>query len=348
MGAHAREDAFRTLLEPHRRAITLHCYRMLGSLHDAEEVAQESLTRAWQHLGEVKSSSTTRAWLYKIATNACLDSLKARRRRFLPHLVAPSANAATPLGPPAHEALWIEPAPDTLLEVADDAAQQPDARASLRESIGLAFITALQFLLPKQRAALLLIDVLGWRPQEAADLLQTSVFAVNSLLQRARKSVEARRGDSATPEASNSEDAALLRRYITTWESGDLDAFIALLADDARLAMPPQPEWYAGREAIRRFLAGVLAAEAHQYRLVPLGANGGPAVAVYTRSMARSSAYEAAAITLLSIRGGRVTDMTRFASPRLFPLFGLPAQLPERVDVETSGVASATSHRKVP
>ncbi len=348
MAARARDEAFRTLLEPHRRAITLHCYRMLGSLQDAEEVAQESLTRAWQRLGEVKSSSATRAWLYKIATNACLDLLKARRRRSLPHLVAPSANAATPLGPPAHEVLWIEPAPDTLLDVADDAAQQPDARALLRESIGLAFITALQFLLPKQRAALLLIDVLGWRPQETAALLQTSVFSVNSLLQRARKSVEARRGDSAPPEASSSEDTALLRRYIATWESGDLDAFTALLADDARLSMPPQPEWYAGRQTIGRFLASVLAAEPRQYRLLPLGANGGPAVAVYSRSMTTSSAYEAAAITLLSIRGGRIAEMTRFTSPRLFPLFGLPAQLPGRVDVETSAVASVTSHRKVP
>ena len=202
MAARARDEAFRTLLEPHRRAITLHCYRMLGSLQDAEEVAQESLTRAWRRLGEVKSSSARRAWLYKIATNGCLDLLKARRRRSLPHLVAPSANAATPLGPPAQEVLWIEPAPDTLLDVADEASQRPDARVSLRESVGLAFITALQFLSPKQRAALLLVDVLGLRPEETAALLKTSVFSVNSLLQRARKNVEARRVDSA-PEASS-------------------------------------------------------------------------------------------------------------------------------------------------
>jgi len=156
---------------------------------------------------------------------------------------------------------------------------------------------------------------------------------LNSLLQRARKSVEAREGDSAPPEASSS-DAALLRRYITTWESGDLDAFTALLADDVLLSMPPQPEWFAGREAVRRFLASLLTVDPHQYRLLPLGANAGPAVAVYRRLMTPNAAYEAAAIILLAIRGGRVSQMTRFTFPRLFPLFGLPAHLPSgRLDV---------------
>jgi RNA polymerase sigma-70 factor, ECF subfamily len=337
MVARASEESFRTLFEPHRRSITLHCYRMLGSLQDAEEIVQETLLRAWQRQAEVRSTSATRAWLYKIATNACLDVLKTRRRRALPHLVAPSASTATRLGPPADERLWVEPAPDTLLDVEDDAGQRPDERVSLRESIGLAFITALQFLTPKQRAALLLVDVLGWRPEETAALLETSVFSVNSLLQRARKSVEAREGDSAPPEASSS-DAALLRRYITTWESGDLDAFTALLADDVLLSMPPQPEWFAGREAVRRFLASLLTVDPRQYRLLPLGANAGPAVAVYSRLMTPNAAYEAAAIILLAIRGGRVSQMTRFTFPRLFPLFGLPAHLPSgRLDVQTSG-----------
>jgi RNA polymerase sigma-70 factor (ECF subfamily) len=333
MAGHASEESFRTLFEPHRRPITLHCYRMLGSLQDAEEIVQETLLRAWQRQDEVRSASATRAWLYKIATNACLDLLKARRRRALPHLVASSASTPIQLGPPAEEGLWVEPAPDTLLDVTDDAGQQPEARVSQRESIGLAFITALQFLSPKQRAALLLVDVLGWKPQETASLLETSVFSVNSLLQRARKSVEARSGDAAPPEASSS-DAALLQRYIKTWESGDLDAFTALLADDAILSMPPQPEWLAGREAIRQFLASILAADPHQYRLLPLRANAGPAVAVYHRPRTPNAVYEAAAINLLGFRGGLVSQMTRFGTPRLFPLFGLPARLPERVDVD--------------
>jgi RNA polymerase sigma-70 factor, ECF subfamily len=328
------EESFRTLFEPHRRSITLHCYRMLGSLQDAEEIVQETLLRAWQRQDELRSPSAMRAWLYKIATNASLDLLKARRRRALPHVVTPSPSTATALGPPADERLWVEPAPDSLLDTADDTAERPDARVSLRESIGLAFITALQLLPPKQRAALILVDVLGWRPQEAAALLETSVFSVNSLLQRARKGVEARSEPDMSSGASSSDDAALLRRYITTWESGDLDAFTALLAEDARLSMPPQPEWFAGRDAIRRFLASVLAREPHQYRLLPIGANGQPAVAVYTRPIKPNALYEAAAITLVAFRGGRVSQMTRFTFPRLFPLFGLPARLPEgRVDV---------------
>jgi RNA polymerase sigma-70 factor, ECF subfamily len=334
--ARESEERFRTLLEPHRRSITLHCYRMLGSLQDAEEVVQEALLRAWQRHDEVRSAGAMRAWLYKIATNACLDLLKTRRRRALPHLVAPSASAGMRLGPPTEERLWVEPAPDTLFDVPDDAGQQPDARVSLRESMGLAFITALQSLSPKQRAALLLVDVLGWKPEETAALLETSVFSVNSLLQRARKSVEARRGDSAPPEVSSS-DAALLRRFIATWESGDPDAFSALLADDALFSMPPQPEWFAGREAIRQFFAAIWSAVPGERRLLPLGANGGPAFAVYRRPVTPNAVYEAGGIMLLTIRAGRVSQMTRFAMPGLFPLFGLATHLPGgRLDVETS------------
>ncbi len=331
MVGRASEESFRTNFEQHRRAVTLHCYRMLGSLQDAEEVVQETLLRAWQKQDDVRSTSATRAWLYKIATNACLDLLKARRRRALPHLVAPSASTAPVLDSPADERVWVEPAPDTLLDVADVVGQRQDTRVSLRESIGLAFITALQLLSPKQRAALLLVDVLGWKPDETAALLETSVFSVNSLLQRARKSVEARKDEDVSEEASSSDATALLRRYITTWESGDLDAFTALLAEDARLSMPPRPEWFAGREAIRRFLAGVMAAEPHPYRLLPLRANGQPAVAVYTRPMTGDAAYEPSAISLLAFRGERVSQITRFSFPKLFPLFGLPTRPPENV-----------------
>jgi RNA polymerase sigma-70 factor (ECF subfamily) len=328
MTGRAIEESFRTLFEPHRRSITLHCYRMLGSLQDAEEVVQEIMFRAWQRQDELRSSGATRAWLYKIATNGCLDLLKTRRRRALPHLVASSPNTETRLGPPAEERLWVEPAPDALLEAADNAAERPDARVSMRESIGLAFVTALQSLPPKQRAVLILVDVLGWRPHETAELLETTLVSVNSLLQRARKCVEARRNDDVAPEAPSFEDAALLRRYITTWEGGDLDAFTALLADDVRLSMPPQFEWFAGRDAVRRFLASILPAEAREFRLVPLAANGGLAVAVYARPMTRDVEYEAAAINVIAVRGGLIAEMIRFASPKLFPLFGLPAHLP--------------------
>jgi RNA polymerase sigma-70 factor (ECF subfamily) len=330
MDARASEESFRTLFEPYRRAMTLHCYRMLGSLQDAEEVVQEALLRGWQRRDEIRSAAATRAWLYKIATNACLDLLKVRRRRALPHLVAPPARPGAPLGPPADDMSWVEPAPDALLEVADDAVLRPDARVSLRESIGLAFITALQLLPPKQRAALLLVDVLGWKPQDAAELLETSVFSVSSLLQRARRNVETRRDEDTPPEAPSADDAALLRRYITAWEKGDLDAFTTILADDAILSMPPQPEWYAGRDAIRAFLASVMQREPREYRAIPIAANAGLAVAIYRRLPGSNAAFEPAAITFVSMRGGRVSRMVRFSSPALFSLFELPAELGAR------------------
>jgi len=319
------EEDFRTQLEPHRRAITQHCYRMLGSFQDAEELAQESLLRAWQRLDERRSSASTRAWLYKIATNACLDVLKTRRRRrALPHLVAPPAVPGAALGPPLEEAAWVEPAPDALFDAADAGEPGPERRVALRQSIGLAFVTALQFLSPRQRAALLLVDVLGWKPDQAASLLETSVASVNSLLQRARKSVEARAAEDGP--ASGPSDDALLRRYITTWESGDLDALTALLAEDARLSMPPQPEWYVGRDAIRWFLSRAIATRPRRYRLVPLAANGQPAVAVYV-APPEGGDFRGEAINVLSMRGCLVTLMTRFAAPRLFALFGLPEAL---------------------
>ena len=317
MLAHPREEEFRRQLEPLRRAITLHCYRMLGSLDDAEEIVQETMLKAWQRLPEVRSSASQKAWFYKIATNACLDLLKSRRRRTLPHLVEA----------PATEGPWLEPLPDAMLDVADDEQHGPEARRSMRESVSLAFVAALQSLTPKQRAVLLLVDVLGWNPREAAQLLKTNVVSVNSLLQRARSGVEERAPDALAPATDSIADQDLLRRYITAWESGDLDAFTALLADDAILSMPPEPVWYAGPAAIRRFLGTVLPAWVGQYRLLPLRANGSLAVAVYRQS-STGRPHEATAITLLSARHGRLVQMVRFASPKLFPRFGLPDRLP--------------------
>jgi len=322
MRAPPADEDFRAQLEPHRRAITVHCYRMLGSLQEAEEVAQDSLLRAWQRLDQRRAAGSTRAWLYKIATNACVDVLRVRRRRAARHRVGPVSPAT---GPALPEAAWIEPAPDALFDAADEAAPGPDQRVSLRESVGLAFITALQLLSPRQRAALLLVDVLGWSPEDAASLLDTTVASVNSLLQRARKNVESRAGDDG---ASGPADDALLRRYIVTWESGDLDAFAALLADDARLVMPPQLGSYAGRAAIRAFLAHLMATQPYRYRLVPVAANRQAAVAVYT-APPTGGALRAAAIHVIAMRDGRVTQMTRFGSPHLFPRFGLPTQLPD-------------------
>jgi RNA polymerase sigma-70 factor, ECF subfamily len=324
----SRGDAFQTHLEPHRRAITAHCYRMLGSLQDAEEVAQESLLRAWQRLDELRERAAARAWLYRIATNACLDHLKQRRRRRAqPQLVVPRADPEQPIGPPDHEHLWIEPAPDALFDPADDDAKRPDAQVAIRQSVSLAFITALQLLPPKQRAALLLADVLGWRPRELAGLLQTTEISVSSLLQRARRNLEA-----ATPlerrAPSDRTEAEALRRYIAMWETGNLDAFTAMLAHDAVVAMPPQLAWYTGAQAIHRFLARMLEARP-TYRFVEVRANGAPAVAVYARADG-AAGYRAAGITVICTRGDLVTQVTRFAMPHLFARFGLPEQLSGR------------------
>ena len=325
MLAGSKDEAFRTQLEPHRRPITLHAYRMLGSIQDAEEVAQESLLRGWERLEELRSSAAAKAWLYKIATNACLDRLKARRRRALPPQVAPAADPAQAPGPPAHEGLWIEPAPDAWLEVPGDPEQQPDARAMRHESIALAFITALQLLPPKQRAALLLVDVLGLRPRDAADLLETTEVSVNSLLQRARKSAETRDVEPRRP--TGPDETALLARLIESWERGDLNALTGLLAEDAIFSMPPHAEWYAGRPAIRQFFERFLVTEPTRFRLVPIAANGSPAVGVYAAPL-EGGAFEPVAITLFTVREGLVWEITKFTMPDLFPLFGLPGRLP--------------------
>jgi RNA polymerase sigma-70 factor (ECF subfamily) len=322
----SRDDAFRAQLEPHRRAIMLHSYRMLGSLQDAEEVAQESLLRGWERLDELRSGAAAKAWLYRIATNACLDLLKARRRRALPHQVAPPADPDRPLGQPAHEGLWIEPAPDALFELPADSQERPDVQASLHESVSLAFITALQLLPAKQRAALLLVDVLGWGPGETAALLKTTEASVNSLLQRARKKLDERPVEAAAPPGPD--DAAAVQRFITAFESRDLDTFTTLLAEDAVLSMPPQPEWYAGRAAISQWYAGFLAAVPGRFRLLPVRANGLPAVGVYAGPAGGGPGpYQAAAMTLFAARHGRVSQITKFGMPGLFRLFGLPTEL---------------------
>lgn len=323
--SNSSNEAFRTQLEPHRRSITAHCYRMLGSLQDAEEVAQDSLLRGWQRLGELRDSASAKAWLYRIATNACLDRLKHRRhRRAQPHLVTPAADPERPVGPSDPERLWIEPAPDSLFELPDDAAKRPDAPVAIRESISLAFVTALQILPPKQRAALLLVDVLGWRPRETAELLKTTETSVYSLLQRARKNL-----DSAPPEPewpTDRDEEEAMRRYVAIWEAGNVDEFTAMLAHDAVVSMPPQLSWYTGHAAIRRFFERVRATS-KEFRFIRTRANGAPAVAVYVRSVGELE-YRATGITVLCMRGGLIKQVTRFVMPTLFQRFGLPERVP--------------------
>jgi RNA polymerase sigma-70 factor (ECF subfamily) len=296
--------AFAELVEPYRRGLHVHCYRMLGSLHDAEDLLQETLLRAWRALGRLEERSSFRGWLYRIATNACLDALKRRRRRLLPDSYAAPADPAGAAAPAVEEPLWLEPYPDALLD------GDPLARLEGREGIELAFLVAVQRLSPGQRAALILRDVLGFSARETADILGTSVASVNSVLHRARAAAGAGNGR----RAPAGDEAALVARYVEAWEAADVDGLVALLREDARMTMPPTPSWYLGRDAIGAFLADFFGRE--QTDLAPTRANRQPALAVYTRS-------GPLAVKVLTLDGGAIAAITGFTDPSLFPYFRL-------------------------
>jgi RNA polymerase sigma-70 factor, ECF subfamily len=324
-------DAFEELTEPYRRELQLHCYRMLGSLLDAEDLVQETLLRAWRGIDRFEGRSSFRSWLYRIATNACLNVLASRQsaRRLLPEAHGPPSDRL-PDGGPASEVAWLEPYPDTLLEGIADAAPGPDARYEQHEAVQLAFVAAIQHLPARQRAVLLLRDVLGWSAAETAILLDASVPSVNSALQRARATLGKRlpNGRPPTEDAPDDRQRVLLDRYVQTWESDDPDGFIALLREDAILSMPPYPEWYLGPAAIGRFLRYAWSASGPGgRRLLPTAANGQPAFALYTHGRT-TTAFPAHSIWLPSLRGDAIAGLTGFVDARLFARFGLPAMLP--------------------
>jgi RNA polymerase sigma-70 factor (ECF subfamily) len=297
---------------------------MLGSLHDAEDLLQETLLRAWTRLNGFEGRSSLRGWLYRIATNACLDALKRGKRRLLPDAYAPPGDPTATPAPALHDALWIEPYPDRLLEVSNG--DDPARRYEARELIELTFITAIQRLSPRQRAVLILRDALGFSARETAAMLEMSFAAVNSALQRAHaalagQSVE-RVHDGVEVEQLAEDEASLVERYVRAWEAADVDGLVALLREDARMTMPPTPSWYMGRDAIGAFLTSFFASElGRQSRLVPTRANRQPALAVYTRDTAR---YQPLALMALTIEAGEIAAITGFTEPTLFPLFGLP------------------------
>ncbi|MHB8875445.1 MAG: sigma-70 family RNA polymerase sigma factor [Myxococcaceae bacterium] len=314
---------FERLSEPYRRGLKVHCYRLMGSLSDAEDLVQETLLRAWRALDGFEGRSSFRGWLYRIATHACFDALDSKKARSLPELAGRAAAAGELPSAPSPEALWLEPIPDALL---DDEVRGPEARYSARESVALAFLAAIQHLPAKQRAALLLRDVLGFPAEETAELLGTTVPAANSALQRARDSLEARRGlgGFGRPVLPTPEDAEhdLLRRYVQAWERSDTSALVALLTEDARLSMPPHPTWYEGRAAVGGFVGAALFAPgpgAYQAKLVR--ANGQPAVALWARGP--DGSFAPLAIQVLELAGGRVAAIDSFLLPGLFPSFGL-------------------------
>jgi RNA polymerase sigma-70 factor, ECF subfamily len=325
-------QAFERLAEPFRREIKLHCYRMLGSLHEAEDLLQETYLRAWRSYEQFDGGSF-RAWLYKIATNACLNAIASRKsaKRWLPDQRAP-ATVQMPNGQPATDVAWLEPYPDSALEAVADEAPNPEARYTTRQAVQLAFIAAIQHLPPRQRAVLLLCDVLGWAAAEVANLLGGSTASINSALQRARETLANRYPDSASAPAvgplTTPEQQELLGRYLLAWEALDVANFVALLKEDATYTMPPLPQWYAGREAIRAFFDWAFKLYSG-FRLVPTAANGQPAFAAYSRQSA-DAPWTAHSIQVLALERDTISTVTLFAkpdSPRLFQAFGLPLVL---------------------
>jgi RNA polymerase sigma-70 factor (ECF subfamily) len=330
---HPREEsAFAAHAERHRRELQVHCYRMLGSFEDSEDLVQETFLRAWRKRASFAPDGSTsfRAWLYRIATNACLDVLRSRPRRVLQ--VGPAGDPATPPSPPV-DLPWLQPYPDRLLEPVSAAEDEPAAVVVARETIELAFIAAIQHLPPRQRAVLILRDVLGWSAKDSAALLEVSIVAVNSALQRARATLRQRLGERRTEWASSlapsEEERELLRRYVDAHERADADALAALLREDARLTMPPHPTWYAGRDAILIATLQGFDPEFGHLRTLVTGANGQPAAAHYLRRPGESD-YRPLALDVLRIEGGRVAEITSFVFPGLFPAFGLPPALPGR------------------
>lgn len=325
------EAAFRRLTERYSRELHVHCYRMLGSLHDAEDLVQETLLRAWRRLDSFEGRAPFRAWLYKIATNACLNELERRPRRLPPRLNAPAADPRAEHTPYASEVTTLEPYPDALFDELGNAAADPQAHYLARESIELAFLTAIQLLPPRQRAVLILRDVLGWAAAEAAELLDTSVPAVNSALQRARSTVarEAPGSPGAVRTDSRDAEAELLRRYMRAWEAADMRALAALLKEEAVLTMPPAPSWYSGRDAIIAFFSTspyVFGDETRRLRLLPTQANRQPGFAAYAWDPG-AAAFLAYGIMVLRLEDGLVAEITGFADPTLFPFFNLPRTL---------------------
>jgi RNA polymerase sigma-70 factor (ECF subfamily) len=322
------ERAYGELVDPHRRPLHAHCYRMLGSLDDADDAMQDALLRAWRGLGRFEGRSTLRTWLYTIATNACLRIVQRRRRRLLPRDHGPSAATGTPPGAPLAETVWIEPFPEDEMPSAADAAS-PGARYEERETLELAFVAALQHLPPRQRAVLLLREVLDFSAREAADLLETSVPSVNSALQRARQTLVERapeRSQQATlRELGDERTRALVTAYVDAIEQADVNGIVALLTEDAAWSMPPQSRWYQGREPVIAFLTGSPFQE--RWRHLPTHANGQPAVGCYVWDAERGD-FGARVIDVLTVRGDRIAEVTAFIGGERFPRFGLPERLP--------------------
>ncbi|HEX8769965.1 MAG TPA: sigma-70 family RNA polymerase sigma factor [Acidimicrobiales bacterium] len=319
-------DAFGDLTARYRRELKVHCYRMLGSFQDAEDALQDTLLAAWQGFGGFEGRSSLRTWLYRIATNRCLNARRTISRRPAKEWDVPDVEPLEPtrLG----EVVWLEPYPDVLLEGGIDVHVGPEARYEQRESISLAFVTGLQVLPPRQLAVLVLRDVLGFHADEVADMLGSTVASVNSALKRARAGLQRAQllavGCEPPPAAGSPSEKALVASFVRAWESADLDALIALLTDDVFISMPPMPFEYEGRDLVARFFASIFGA-GRRFNLLPTRANGQPAFGAYLR--APNDASCGMGLYVLGLTGDSICAITRFENSVL-PPFGLPRSLP--------------------
>ncbi|WP_445188326.1 sigma-70 family RNA polymerase sigma factor [Pseudonocardia sp. Cha107L01] len=319
-------DAFRELTESHRRELHVHCYRMLGSFQDAEDALQDTLLAAWQGIGGFEGRASIRTWLYRIATNRCLNALRAANRRPAKEWDLPGVEPPEPtrLG----EVVWLEPYPDSLLEGAVNVPLGPEARYEQTEAISLAFVTALQVLPARQRAVLILREVLGYRANEVADMLESTVESVTSALKRARASLQRHLPPTGEREPAPAPDSpaeqTLVAKFVRAYESGDIDALLALLTADVLVSMPPIPLEYQGLDVVARFYAGLIG-QGRTYDFVRTRANGQPALGTYIR--AATGIRHGAGLLVLTLTGDRIGAITRFDNGTL-PPFGLPRSLP--------------------
>lgn len=319
------EHAFRALVEPLGRELHAYAYRMLGGFHDADDALQESRLKAWRALATYEPRASFRAWMYRIVTNTCLDLLKVQSRRVLPQDVSPSIAPGPPTTAPRADISWIEPYPDALLPTVPS----PEQAVRLREGIRLAFVRVVQMLPPRQRAALILHDVLDWSVAEVADMLETTEVAINSALQRARAAIARPRAESAA-SALAPRHAEVVERFVRAWESGDFDDLVALLATDAVMSMPPWEYWLDGKDAVVATMQSTGTWDGvprpGRYKIVPAPMNGEPAALAYVR--APDGRYHAVCLTVLSLDAdGRIVELTTFVLPELFAAWGFPAVL---------------------
>jgi RNA polymerase sigma-70 factor, ECF subfamily len=322
------ERSYGEQLEPHRRALHAHCYRMLGSVQDAEDAVQETLLKAWRALERFEGRSSLRAWLYTIATNVCLRMIERRPSRVLPIDYGPPADPHVPLGARLAESVWIEPYPDRHLGL-DERLAGPEARYEQREAVELAFIAALQHLPARQRAVLILRDVLGFSGEEVADVLETTPASVYSLLQRAHANVDDRlpeRSQQQTLRSLGDERlSAIVDRYVEAWARTDVDAIVGMLTEGATAAMPPFPNWFNGREAFVIGLRTGALDGVNRWRLLPTSANGQLAMGAY--KLGPSRAYLPNHVAVLTFRGDRIDQLQAFHDASLLERFGLPARV---------------------